>query len=91
MCQAFELDFRELFFFMARKCFSKVLIAVIGEEMKLRLSRKIMQSIKRYSLLQNRFYDLWFSQRQPASVEVKIAVLTRERLSGHRNYFIKFN
>ena len=59
---------RSKLFFNVRIFFSKILISVIC--LKLGSSLKIMQSLHRYSFLQNRFYRLGFSHRPPASVQV---------------------
>ena len=40
--------------------------------MKLRIITKNIQSIQRYSFLRNRFYGLWYSQRPPVSIGLKL-------------------
>ena len=53
----------------------KVLISIKGAEIKLRIITKNMHFIQRYSLLQNHFHSLMSSQRQDASVGVKILTI----------------
>ena len=53
----------------------KGLISIKGAEIKLRIITKNMHFIQRYSLLQNHFHSLMSSQRQDASVGVKILTI----------------
>ena len=43
--------------------------------MKLRIMKRNIRSIQRYSFPRNPFYCLWFSQRPPASVRVKFKLI----------------
>ena len=77
MCEKLEVSLREEIFFKAGNYFSKIFIIIKGVKMKLRRITKNMQSIQLYSLLENRFYGLWTSQRPPASVRVKFEMIVK--------------
>ena len=71
--------------FQRKNFFSKILISVIC--LKLGSSLKIMQSLHRYSFLQNRFYRLGFSHRPPASVQVTYELIYYTEFIVYKIFF----